>query len=81
MLDGVFEGGDQSLIFGEVVGLVAEIFAEGRDFFSGFVLDDDAVSGGAGVAAGAAVAVSDQVVRGRSFAGLEEGYGRCGRDA
>jgi len=34
MLDGVFEGGDQSLIFGEIVGLVAEVFAEVGDFAS-----------------------------------------------
>jgi hypothetical protein len=28
VLESVFEGGDQALILGEVVGLVAEVFAE-----------------------------------------------------
>jgi hypothetical protein len=53
------------LIFGEVVGLVAEVFAEGGDFVSGLILNDDAEAGGAGIAAGSAVAVRDQIVVGR----------------
>jgi hypothetical protein len=75
MLDGIFEGGDQSLIFGEVVGLVTEIFAERGDLASGFVLDHYAVAGGAGIAAGAAITVSDQIMRGRILAGFEERLG------
>ncbi len=69
MLQSVFEGGDQALILGEVVGLVAEVFAEMGDFFSGLILDYYAVAGGAGVAAGSAVAVGDQVVGGRGWRG------------
>src|SRR5580692_5128398 len=65
----VFESGDQALILGEIVGLVAEVFAELRDFSSGLILDDDAVASGAGIAAGAAVAVCDQVVLGWIFTG------------
>jgi hypothetical protein len=65
VLDGVFEGGDQALIFGEVVGLVAEVFAESGDFLSRLILKDYAEAGGTGVAAGAAVAVGDEVVVGR----------------
>ena len=34
VLDGVFQSGDQSLIFGEIVGLVAEVLAERGDFAS-----------------------------------------------
>jgi hypothetical protein len=59
VLDGVFEGGDEALIFGEVVGLVAEVFAEGADFVSGLVLNDYAEASGSGVAAGSAIAVGD----------------------
>jgi hypothetical protein len=65
VLDGVFEGGDEALIFGEVVGLVAKVFAEGGDFVSGLILDDDAEAGRAGIAASSAVAVGDEVVGGR----------------
>ncbi len=64
MLDGVFEGSDQALILGEVVGLVAEVFAEVGDFFPRLVLNHYAVAGGAGVAAGSAVAMGDEVVGG-----------------
>ena len=39
MLDCIFERRDQTLIFGEIVGLVAEIFAEFGDLVPGFVLD------------------------------------------
>src|SRR5208282_5781367 len=39
------------------------------DFASGLILDDDAVAGGAGVAAGAAVAVGDDVMVWGIFAG------------
>src|SRR5215472_6632936 len=76
MFDGVFERGDQSLIFGEVIGLVAEIFAETRDLASGLVFDDDAVAGRTGIAAGPAIGVSDQIMRRRILAGLEQMF-RC----
>src|SRR5260370_30014040 len=69
MLQSVFEGGDQALILGEVVGLVAEVFAEMGDFVSGLILDYYAIAGGAGVAAGSAVAVGDEEVGGGGFAG------------
>ena len=65
---GVFEGCDQSLILGEVVGLMAEILAELRDFTSGLILDDDAVAGGPGIAARTAVAMGNKVMLGRIFA-------------
>ena len=68
MLEGVFESCNQALILGEVVGLVAEVFAEMGDFSSRLILDYDAITGRAGIAARAAVAVSDEVVLGRIFA-------------
>jgi hypothetical protein len=69
VLDSVFEGGDQALILGKVVGLVAEVLAEMGDFLSGLILNYHSIAGGAGIAAGASVAVGDEVVRGRIFAG------------
>src|SRR5260370_2362652 len=69
MLQSVFKGGDQDLILGEVVGLVAKVFGEMGDFVSGLILDYYAIAGGGGVAAGSAVAVGDEVVGGRGFAG------------
>src|ERR1700678_4058429 len=68
VLKRVFESTDQALVLGEIVGLVAEIFAESCDFASGLILDDHTVAGRAGVAAGAAVAVGDEVVVGSSVA-------------
>jgi len=50
------EGGEEAGVFGEVVGADAEVFVEFGDFFSVFVLDVDAESGVAGVAARASVA-------------------------
>jgi hypothetical protein len=51
---------------------VAEIFAESRDLASGLILDDHSVARGAGVSAGAAVAMSDEIAVGsfvaRNFA-------------
>src|SRR5580698_9914321 len=66
MLDGVFERRDQSLILGEVVGLVAKIFAQRRDFLSSLVLNNNAVSRRAGIATCATVAVGSQVILGRT---------------
>src|SRR5579863_5700231 len=70
VLQRVFECGDQSLILGEVVGLVAEIFAERRDLFPRLILDDYAVASGAGVSASATVAVRDEVVIGGFVVGV-----------
>src|SRR5580698_4885822 len=66
MLNGVFERRDQSLILGEVVGLVAEVLAERRDFLSSLVLNNHPVTRRAGIAACAAVAVGGQVILGRT---------------
>jgi hypothetical protein len=80
MPKGVFKGRDQTLIFGEIVGLVAEVLAEMCDLVSGLILDDDAVTGGAGIATGAAVAVGDEVMFRRILAVFEEVLGsRAGR--
>jgi hypothetical protein len=57
--DGVFQGCDQALILGEVVGLVAEVFAEVSYFLSRFILDDYTEAGWAGIAARTAVAVGN----------------------
>ena len=64
VLDGILKGRDQALIFGEIIGLVPQVLAERGDFASRFILDHDSVSCGAGIAAGSAVAVSNQVVLG-----------------
>src|ERR1019366_1376959 len=60
---GVAEGGEESLVLGVVVGVVAEVFAELGDRVAGGVGDGDTVAGGAGIAAGSAIDVSS--VRGR----------------
>ena len=62
MLDGIFEGRDQALIFREVIGLVTEVLAERGNLSSRFILNYNAVTGGAGIASRASIAVSDQVV-------------------
>ena len=59
MLQRIFQGGNQSLIFGEIVGLMTEIFAQSGDFSSRFVLHYHAVTGGTRIAAGPSVAVGD----------------------
>jgi hypothetical protein len=46
---------------------MSEIFAKRGNLFSGFVLDDYAVSGGSGIAARSAVAECYEVVLGRVF--------------
>src|SRR5580700_7556982 len=83
MLNGIFEGCNQPLILGEVVGLVAEVLAEMGDLASGLILDDYPVTSGAGVAARPAVAVGDEVVLGRIFAArlLSMGEKRFGSGA
>ena len=54
---GVAESGDESLILGVVIGLVAKVFAELSDRVAGGILNDDTVTGGAGIAAGSAINV------------------------
>ena len=67
VLDGVLKRSDQPLVLSEVVGLVAEILAESGDLASGFVLNDDAISCRARIAACAAVDVSIQIKLGRNL--------------
>jgi hypothetical protein len=83
MLDRIFKRSDQALILGEIVGLVAEVFAELCDFASRLILDDYAIAGWAGVAARATIAVGDQMVPRRIFAVgvLAMGKERSGSDA
>ena len=71
MLEGVLECGNQSLILGEIVRLVSEIFAESCDFAAGLVLDNDAIARRAGISARASVAVRNQVMPGRIFPRFE----------
>ncbi len=54
---GVAEGGQKALILGIVVSAMAEIFAEFGDGMAGGILDGDAVTGGAGIAASSAIDV------------------------
>src|SRR5271170_2513427 len=68
MLQGVFKGCNQALILRKIVGLVAEVFAEMGDLASRLILDHDAISSWAGIAACAAVAVGYEVVLWRIFA-------------
>src|ERR1022692_2359277 len=73
MLESIFEGRDQALILGEVVGLVAEVLAEMGDFVSRLILNDYAIAGRARVTARATVAVGDEVVLRRILAvGVEK---------
>ncbi len=83
MLQSVFEGCDQALILGEIVGLVAEVLAELCNFASRLILDDYAIASWARVAARATVAVGDQMVLRRSFAMgvFAMGKERSGSDA
>jgi hypothetical protein len=82
VLESVFKGGNQPLILGEVVGLVAEIFAQSCDLASRFVLNNYAVTGWAGIPARAAIAVGDQVVFGRILTSFKElsGTGAAGEN-
>jgi hypothetical protein len=59
--ESVVEDRQQAGIFGIIVRLAAEKFAELGDGTANFVLDDNAISCGAGIAAGAAINVSDQI--------------------
>jgi hypothetical protein len=57
VVEGVLEAGEEAGVFGEVVGAYAEEFAEFGEDRAVVILDDSAVAGGTGVAAGSAVAV------------------------
>ena len=51
MLDGILEGCEQALVFGEIIGLAAKILAQLRDVLPLFILNDHAVGRRAGIAA------------------------------
>src|ERR1700674_3048125 len=68
----IFQRGDQSLILGTIVGLMAQVLAERGNFSSSFILNDNAVSGRPGIAACTAVTESDEVVLGRVVVRAEQ---------
>ena len=76
----VAESGDESLILGVVIGVVAKVFAELGDRVAGGVLNSDPVTGGAGIAAGSAINMR-RVGGRRGFRRGEKvaGAGRAGR--
>src|SRR5579864_9309947 len=81
MLQCVLQSCNQALILGEIIGLVAKIFAEGRDRSSGLVFDHHTVACRSGIAARTAITVSDQIVGGRIVMGFEKTAGvRCWHD-
>ena len=57
VVEGVLEAAEEAGVFGVVVGADAEEFAEFGEDHALVVLDEGSVAGGAGVAAGSAVAV------------------------
>ena len=57
VVEGVLEAGEEAGVFGVVVGAHAQEFAEFGEDRAVVVLDEGSVAGGAGVAAGSAVAV------------------------
>jgi len=61
MRNRVFQSRNESLIFREVVGLVAQIFAECRDSAARFILDDDSIPSGCWIAPSAAVDMCDKI--------------------
>ncbi len=61
VLDRVLKRRDQALILREIIGLMTEILAERGNFPSRFILNHHAVACRPGIAAGAAVTMSDQV--------------------
>src|SRR6266481_8810731 len=52
---GVAESGEESLIFGVVVGVVTKVFTKLGNRVSGGVIDGNTISGGTGIAAGSAI--------------------------
>ena len=69
---GILERGDQSLILGKIVGLVAEIFAERGNSLARFILDNNSVTRRPGIAACTAIDEGDKIMLGRTFAQAEE---------
>jgi hypothetical protein len=69
MLDCVFERGNQALVLGEVVGLMAEVLAEMRDLASRLILDYHTIPSRTGITSRPAVAVGYEVVLGSIFTG------------
>src|SRR5579871_3759414 len=65
VLSRVLQRGDQRLIFSKIVGLMAEIFAQGCHLSASFILDNDAISGRTRVPAGTPIGVSDEMMLGR----------------
>src|SRR2546425_682294 len=63
VLNGILKSRDQSLIFGEVISLMAEILAQRRDFPSALVVNNDAIASRAWIPARPSVAVRDQIMR------------------
>lgn len=57
VVEGPLEAAEEAGVFGVVVGAVAEELGQFGEDVAGFVLQEGAVAGGAGVAAGSAVAV------------------------
>jgi len=70
VFDGPLEDAEEAGVFGEVVGLDAEVLAQFGDDPAFCVFDDCAVAGGAGVAAGAPVAVGGEVFGGGVGGGI-----------
>ena len=68
--DGVAESGQKPIVLGVVVGAMAEVLAEFGDLFPAGILDYDAIAGGAGITAGAAIDVGG--MRGGLGGGGEE---------
>ena len=65
VLDRILERGDQALVFGEIIGLMAEVLAERSNFFSSLILNYHTVARRARIPASSAVAVCDQILLGR----------------
>ena len=57
VVEGVLEAAEEAGVFGVVVGAKSKEFTEFGEDGAGVVLDEGSVAGGAGVAAGSAVAV------------------------
>ena len=73
VLNGPLEDGDEAGVFGEVVGLTAQVIAEAGYNTALRVFDNRAIAGGARIAAGAAVTVGDKPARG---GGSRRGVGK-----
>ena len=77
VVEGVLEAAEQAGVFGVVVGADAEELAEFGEDHALIVLDEGTVAGGAGVAAGSAVAVG---VDPRRLSGAGPGLGAGGSE-